>query len=329
MELIVALTLFLIGVAAIYGVARIATIQRNTVNTRTDQLRSARIAVEYIRRDALNAGFGFHRTGGNAPDNIGSSLFGIASDPDAQRDILTALIAGDERNTNTLNFGAKTDVAAFISRDTTFNDGSPLIYSRTDVNGNAIDFTTNTAGLANCNIYDLFLVESGSGTTQIIGMATSKPTSVKLRFAPGDPLNINQSATASGDAKNLLVTTSGGGTLKRINMVSYSVTPAGVLVRKRFGNRKDMGFGEQIEMRELVYGVSDFQIKYFLEDGTTVDDPSENNGSRTSQLQMNSVVQIQVSITIADNPNNGQPQGGSPITITEYISTKNLRYEAS
>ena len=65
-----------------------------------------------------------------------------------------------------------------------------------------------------------------------------------------------------------------------------------------------------------------------MENGTTVDDPSNNNNGRANQINMNSVVQIQMSITLAADTSN-QPQISTPITIKEYVSTKNLRYEAS
>jgi prepilin-type N-terminal cleavage/methylation domain-containing protein len=339
MELMVSLTVFLVAVAAVYGVARLATIQRNTVNTRTDQLRSARIAIEYIRRDALNAGFGYHRTGGLVPDNIGNTLFSLPSDTDAVRDFLTAIVAGNERNTNSLNFGGKTDVVGFISRDITFNRDpndqttwtrEPKVsYTGTTPVGTVINLTTAATEARYCKQYDLYLLESGSGVTQMVAMATSIPNTSTIQLAPGDPLSINQSASGVGEAQSLLAGASSAGTIKKINLVSYSVTPAGVLVRKQYGNRLGLTAAEQIETREMVYGVSDFQIKYFLEDGTTVDDPSNGNEGRNNQMLMNNVVQIQVSITIANDPNDSQPRAGSPITIREFISTKNLRYEAS
>lgn len=339
MELMVSLTIFLIAIAAVYGVARLATIQRNTVNTRTDQLRSARIAIEYIRRDALNAGFGYHRTGGLVPDNTGNTLFGQAADTDSIRDFFTAVFAGNDRNTNSLNFGGKTDIVGFISRDITFNrdpndqttwNREPKVsYTGTGASGTAINLTTAATEAKYCKQYDLYLLESGSGVTQVVAMATSIPNTNTIQLAPGDPLGINQSATASGESQSLLAGASSTGTIKKINLVSYGVTSAGVLVRKQFGNRTGLTATEQIESREMVYGVSDFQIKYFLEDGTTVDDPSNGNEGRPNQQIMNNVVQIQVSITLANDPNDGQPRAGSPITIKEYISTKNLRYEAS
>ncbi|MBS1794551.1 MAG: prepilin-type N-terminal cleavage/methylation domain-containing protein [Acidobacteria bacterium] len=329
LELLLSMTVFLIGIAAIYGVTRLATIQKNTVNSRTDQLRSARIALEYIRRDGLNAGFGFHRTGGNIPDNAGNTLFNMPADTDTQRDFMTSVMAANNVNSNLLNFGGYTDAVIFISRDPSFNSGALVNYTGAAASGNAVNVTTAANACANCSVFDVYLFESSSGTTQMMGMLTTKNSSSSVQFSPGDPLGLNQSATGSGDAQSLLVTTAGGGTIKRVNIVSYSVTSAGVLVRKKYGNQTGLLASQQIETRELVYGVSDFQIKYYMEDGTTVDDPSLANNGRTNQIKMNSVVQIQVSITLASDANDSQPKVTTPVVIKEFISTKNLRYEAS
>jgi len=340
-ELLLSMTIFMIRIAAIYGVTRLATIQKNTVNSRTDQLRSARIALEYLRRDALNAGYGFHRTGGNIPDNAGNGIFGLVSDTDTQRDFMTSVIAGNEINTNAMKPTGKTDLVAFVSRDPSFNRANPLdtstsgaliAYTGTAASGTSVNVTTAANGCANCNQYDLYLFESSSGTTQVMGMVSSKLSSSSIQLAIGaanDPLGLNQSATATGDAQSLLLATAGGGTIKRINIVSYSVTNEGVLVRKKYGNQTGKTAAEQIESRELVYGVSDFQVKYYMEDGTTIDDPSIANDGRANQIKMNNVVQIQISITLASDATDSQPKITTPVVIKEFISTKNLRYEAS
>lgn len=329
-ELLISITVFLIAIAAIYGVSRIAAIQKNTANTRVDQLRSARIALEYIRRDTMNAGFGYHRTGGNMPDNTGNKLFGLPADADGERDLLTAIIAGNNITTNSLNSGGKMDNIAFVSRDQTFNEGALVTYTGSAGSGTNVNVTTTVNGTQNCRVFDLYLFESVSGTTQAVGIVTAIPNGNTIRLTPGtgDPLGVNQPANGTGNNQSLLVTTAGGGTIKKINLVGYSITENGVLVRKSFGNRTGMTAAEQIETRELVYGVSDFQIKYFMDDGTTVDDPSNGNNGRINQMNMNRVVQIQVSITLAE-ADDGLPQSTSPITIREFISTKNLRYEAS
>lgn len=330
-ELVVSITVFLISVSAIYGVMRLVTIQKNTVNTRTDQLRSARIALEYIRRDTLNAGFGYHRTGGNIPDNSGNSLFNLPSDGDTERDLMTSVIAGNNVNSNSLVFGGRTDALGLVSRDPGFNGGALINYTGTTVSGSAINVTTTNNACIECNKYDLYLFESASGTTQVVGMVTAKTNNSLIQLSPGanDPFSLNQSATDSGNNQSLFVTTAGGGTIKRINLLSYSVTPEGVLVRKKFGNQTGKAANQQIDIRELVYGVSDFQIKYYMEDGTTVDDPSNGNNGRTNQLKFNNVVQIQISITLIPSINDNQPMMTTPVTLKEFISTKNLRYEAS
>lgn len=326
-ELLLSLSIFLVAVAAIFGLMRIGSIQKSTVNTRTDQLRSARIALEYIRRDALNAGFGFHRTGGNVPDDFGFNLFSLYKDGDAQRDLLTSIVAGNDLTENTLSPNVKMDFVGFISRDPTFNGGNLVSFTNTGQTSGKVYVETAVNGAVNCKIHDLYLIESDSGTTQVIGMATNVTNDKRIEMAINDPLKVNQSGSASGESKSLLMTTSGGGTIKKINFISYGISSTGVLVRKTYGNRT--GLSEQVEQRELVYGVSDFQIKYFMEDGTTVEDPASKNNGRDNQLKMNSIVQIQISITITPKYEGNEHNYGTPVTIKEFISTKNLRYEAS
>lgn len=327
-EMIVALTIFLLAVAVIFEIARLANIQRSTVVARTDQMRGARVALEYIRRDAVNAGFGYNRTGGNAPDNIGSSLFGIPADGDTERDLLTAILAGNNINTNPFSPN-KTDVVSFISRDSVFNSNKVLPYTGTQVSGTRVDVVMASGTASVCQRFDVYLFESASGTTQVLGMAMSINNGNTIRLNTGDPLGLNQSATASGNNQNLLALETGGGSIKKVNVVSYSVDGNGVLIRKEYGNQTGKAFDEQIESRELVMGVSDFQIRYFMSDGTIIDDPSSGNNGRTNQIKMNNVVQIEVSITLLPDETHRKDKISAPITIKEFISAKNLRYEAS
>lgn len=348
-EMVISMSVFLIAVAAIFGVMRIATIQRNTTSNRTDQLRSARISVDFMRRDAINAGFGYHRTGGNVPDNIPNRLFGIPADADSERDIMTSIVAGDNVTTNSLNPdpNAKMDIVAFFSRDPYFNppapsaspspgSAAPVYTDDTPENGRLIKYLkakntdstvyveTEDGEAKNCKVNDIYLLEASSGLTQVLAMATAVTDNNKISFAINDPLNLNQSATATGVNKSLLMSETGGGIIKKVNIISYSVTNDGVLVRKRYGNQTG---STQVEQRELVFGVSDFQVKYLMEDGTTVDNPSSNHSGTINQQKMNNVVQIQINITIVPNFNGAQDVVGKPVTIKEFISTKNLRYE--
>lgn len=326
-ELMISVVVFLIAVAAIFGTMRIAAIQKNTTSNRTDQLRSARIALEYIRRDTLNAGFGYHRTGGNVPDDVGFDLFGFPKDGDNVRDLLVSIFGGNDLTDNNLNPGKKMDFIGFSNRNQSFNNGNLINYTSTTNTGAVVNLNTAAGGAANCAVNDLYLIESDSGTTQIIGMATAVSGNNAISLAKDDPLKVNQSATATGENLNLLMTTTGSGTIKKINLITYGITSQGVLVRKFFGNQGTSA--DQIEERELVYGVKDFQIKYFMEDGTTVDNPSNNNNGRDNQIKMNSIVQVQISITVIPTVEPGQQNLATPITVKEFISTRNLRYEAS
>lgn len=327
LELVIAMVIFLIATAAIFGIMKIAAIQKSTTSSRTDQIRSARIALDYIRRDTLNAGLGYHRTGGNVPDNVGNSLFGFPNDADSERDLLVSIFAGNDLTDNILTSGKKMDFIGFASRNQTFNDGKLVNYLSTNKSGEDVYLTTAAGAAVNCSIGDLYLIESDSGTTQVIGMATAVTDNNKITLGKNDPLKVNQSATGTGENQNLLLTTSGSGSIKKINLITYSVSGDGVLIRKSFGNLGDAA--NQVEQRELVYGVTDFQIKYFLEDGTTLDNPSSNNSGRDNQMKMNNVVQVQISITIMPETKVDQRNPASPVTLKEFISTKNLRYEAS
>jgi prepilin-type N-terminal cleavage/methylation domain-containing protein len=328
-EIIIALVIFLIAIAAIYQVARLAAIQRSTVTTRSDQLRSARIALEYVRRDVLNAGFGYHRTGGNAPDNIGNGLFGIPADSDSERDLMTAISGGNNINTNSLNPAIRTDIVNLIKRDSNFNSDQIIDYTSTSTSGNRVDVTMAAVDAATCKLYDVYLFESAGGTTQVVGIVTGFSGTTKIKLETNDPLGLNQAANGSGNNKSLLATETGKGTIKKINIINYSVNNSGTLVRKEFGNQTGKVANEQIVTRELVFGVSDFQVRYFMNDGTIIDDPSAGNNGRINQIKMNSVVQIQISITIVPTSASSDPKISSPMTIKEFISTKNLRYEVS
>lgn len=319
--------IFMVAITAIYGVARIAVMQRTTASQKTDALKGARIALSYLRRDALNAGLSYHRDGGLARDGFASSLLNLANDADTDWDWLTGIMGGNNVNSNNLNGNLKTDTIAFAYRDMSFNNGNPLDYTNTTVQGTSVNINTVAGGAAGVNKYDLFLFETGiNQKTQIIGLVTDVTGGNKIQLAVGDPLNINQSATASGNNKSLLATNNGSGTLKKFIWVSYSVTQEGILVRKTFGNKTGEPASKQIETRELIYGVKDMQVKYLLDDQTTTDDPSNNNNSRINQSNMNRIVQIEVILTIVPPKDNSQTPDG-PVTIKETISTRNLRYD--
>lgn len=326
-EVMATMAIFLIVIAAVYQVLRVSLIQRNTVSTRIDAVKSARIALNYIRRDAVNAGLSYHNIGGLTPDGFVNRLVNTTgADTDADdRDMLTGIVCGDNVSTNSLNTGTNMDSIGFVTRDLNFNAGNFISITGTSVSGSDVIVATGAGQAAAANPYDLYLLETG--TTQVVGLVTAVPTtaSVRLGFGAGvDPLNVNQSATASGGNRSLLVGTGITGSLKKINLVTYGISADGVLVRKSYGNNTGQPASQQIQTRELIYNVQDFQVRYLMDDGTTTTDPSAGNNGRLNQQKMNQVIQMEVTITVRQN--NTDLVTLAPITVKEVISARNLRY---
>jgi prepilin-type N-terminal cleavage/methylation domain-containing protein len=330
-EVMIAMTIFLVVIAAVYQVMRVSLIQRNTASTRIDAVKSARIALNYIRRDAINAGLSYHNIGGLTSIGFVNKAVGMPTDADLDRDLLTGIISGRAVSTNSLNTSpnAKMDSIGFVSRDLTFNNGNFIGITGTSAIGTDILVQTPANQAQNCNLYDLYLLETD--TSQMVGLVTEIPTtsSFKLGFgAAADPLGVNQSATATGTAQSLFAGASKTGALKRISLVTYSVSPEGVLLRTTYGNNTGQPKDQQIQVRELIYNVQNFQVNYLMEDGTTTSDPSAGNNGRLNQQKMNRIIQVEINMTVLQSEGSGI-QMSAPIGIKEVISARNLRYTVS
>ncbi len=346
LELIVAMVIFLIITGAIYGLLQLGMYDRNRASRRTDVLKNARVAVYMIGRDVMNAGLGYHRVGAVVPDNLNSSLLGVAADVDNSRDMLTAIVAGHNRNTNNLNADntVRTDTIAFAYRDVDFNAGSPItLQGVAAASGNAAvpRLTASTAtGAAAVQPYDLFLVESD--TSQIAIMATAANGANTFDAAPGDPLGINQALNGVGQAGSVLrqCTSSADqncttylATAKRFYLVSYQVKPDGTLTRKIYGNNRGAASTAQIQELPLAYNVQDFQIKYVLDDGTMVDSPSAGAdgivGTADDDWQgFNKIRQVMVTISVQSTEIDEKTKKPESITFKSTFATRNLAYDA-
>lgn len=326
-EMVTAMALFLIVTAAVYQVLNISLIEKHTVSTRIDAVKSARIALNYIRRDAVNAGLSYHNIGGLTPDGFVNKTVGVTTDVDLDdRDMLTGILSGPNVNTNDLHptVNHKTDTIGFVTRDLTFNSGTFLSFTSTSASGSNVVVNTPTGGAANTNVYDLYLIETP--VTQVIGLVTAKTgSSFTLGFGGGvDPLGVNLAADGSGSKKSLLVGTGISGTLKKINLVTYGVTPDGILVRKTYANNTDQPLASQIQTKELIYNVQDFQVTYLMDDGVISTDPTAGNNGRANQQLMNKVIQMEIQVTVLQD--NSKSKTATPITVKEVISARNLRY---
>ncbi|HEY0426391.1 MAG TPA: prepilin-type N-terminal cleavage/methylation domain-containing protein [Pyrinomonadaceae bacterium] len=326
-ELMISMVIFMVVITAVYGVMKISLLQRNTTTTNIDAVKSARIALNYIRRDAINAGLGYHNVGGLVPDGFVRKILDASADTDVDdRDLLTGIISGENVTSNSLNTSPNTkmDALGFVTRDLTFNGGNPVSVTGTTTSGSdvVVQTASNTAQLF--KLYDLYLIETD--ISQVVGVVTEVPSSSSFKFGFGtaDPLGVNLSATATGSNKSLLAVSNVTGTLKKINMVLYSISPDGVLLRKTYANNTGEPRDAQIQVHELINNVQNFQINYLMDDGTVTSDPSLGNNGRLNQQKMNQVIQMEIIITVL--PVSADSRTPTPVTIKEVISARNLRY---
>ena len=347
LELIIAMTLFMIVTGSIYGLMQLGTFDRNRASRRSDVLKNARVAVHMVGRDVLNAGLAYHRRGAIVPDNFNALRFGVPSDVDGTRDMVTSIVAGNNIYANSLNpdGNAKTDSITFAYRDMDFNSGNviDLLGVSAGASSSVARLTSKTStGFAAAKANDLFLIESD--TSQVLVMATSVNGSNTIDLATGDALSLNQALDGTGANASLLRSCTGptdtncttfSATAKRVYLVSYRVKPDGTLVRMIYGNnRAGTVNADQIQEMPLAYNVEDLQIKYVLEDGTTSDNPSVgpdgNVGTADDTWQgFNSIRQIQMVVKVQSTEIDEKTKQPERITLTSTFSTRNLEYDAS
>ncbi len=312
LEMLVAVTIFLVVTGSIYALLELGRSDRNRTSRRGDAQKNARIAMYLIGRDVMNAGLGYHKTGSLVPDDFLSNRLGVAFDPNNGRDTLTSVACGNDVFTNKfLPATQKTDSIAFIYRDLDFNDGKPIVVSDEVGTSSAttvvLQLPTPTPTIspaptktpsfdaatqfANVNNNDLFMAETK--TSQIVGIITSKgATNYRLNVNSGDNLTLNQARNTKDASNNFIgsllrkctsgtdtncttytAAVGGGIVLKKIEMVSYQVTNDGTLVRTIYGNNTAGAITDQIQQRAIAYGVQNFQIRYQMINGTIIDDP--------------------------------------------------------
>lgn len=346
LELLIAMVIFLIVTASIYGLMQVGRVDRARSSRRSDVMKNARVAVHLIGRDALNAGFGYHRRGAIVPDNFMSSTFGLPNDANTDRDMLTAVVAGNNLFTNDLQTvsTARTDMIAFCFRDIDFNAGATMELQNVSAPSGAPStarLQTKTAtGAQNAKKYDLYLVESD--TSQIAVMATNIPATNQIDGAVADPLGMNQALNGTGSGGSVLrqCTSSADencttylATAKKFNLVSYKVKQDGTLVRIIYGNNTGAASDQQIQELPLAYNVEDLQFEYVLENGTVTDNPSAGPdgviGTADDEAEdFNLIRQITVTIKVQSTEFDEQTKKPITISLTATFSARNLEYDA-
>ena len=334
MELMAASAIFLVAMGAIFTVLQIGGSMRENINDSSETVNNARMAVNSVGRDAINAGLGYSRVGAIVPDNFANQLLGIAQDSGTSRDLLTSIVAGDEVSNSSISVGTeKNDSIAFLYRDLSFNSGNAVVINDVDYSANWIDLKTSTGACSNCRKWDLYLVESGNGNHALAIANNIRDSNSTIRLHKNNPLQLNV-RTDLPDGDRSILTPCGTNevancfiyspqaTVKKVYFVSYSVNDQGTLVRKIYGNNTGESDTEQIQTFPLVHNVQHFQVRYLMSDGTFSNDPSN---SQDNQGNMNEIVQIEVTVTVkADSEVSGNTQ---LVTLSSTYSTRNLRYD--
>ncbi len=311
LEMVVAILIFTMVSASIFGLMELGREDRNKTSRRGDIQKNARLALYLIGRDVMNAGLGYHKTGGIVPDDFLQNRLGVAADIGSGTDTLTSVACGNNVFANKyLPSTQKTDSIAFLYRDLDYNGGKPVVVSDekggTGATAIVLQLPTPTptpvpapskpgfsaaTNFASVNNNDLFIAETK--TSQIIGMVTSKDAAnYRISVDKIDNLGLNKDrnlldgsnkpigsvlrACVNNLDQNCTTYTAGVGggiVLKKVEMVSYQVSNDGTLLRTIYGNNKDNPANDQIQQRAIAYGVQNFQIQYQMVDGKIVDDP--------------------------------------------------------
>jgi prepilin-type N-terminal cleavage/methylation domain-containing protein len=352
LELLVSITIFIVVTGSIYALLELGRSDKNRTSRRGDTQKNARIAMYLFGRDVMNAGLGYHKTGALVPDDFLNSRLGVPFDPNAIRDTLTSVAAGNNVFTNRyLPVNQKTDSIMFITRDLDFNAGKAVAVSDEvgTTSNNDVVLQTNAADIANIQNNDLFIAETK--TSQIIGIVTSKnATTNRITVRSGDNLGLNQERNKK-DASNKFIgsllrkctsasdtncttytgTAGGGILLKKIEMVSYQVANDGTLLRTIYGNNSAGTTTDQIQQRAIAYGVQNYQIRYHMLDGSILDDPvvgadGVRGTSDDTPTNMNEVRHLSVSLTVSSTETD-EAGTAEIIVLNSTLSLRNMGYD--
>ncbi|MFN0279601.1 MAG: type II secretion system protein J [Pyrinomonadaceae bacterium] len=336
MELIVAMTIFMIVTGSIWGLLKVAGDSRGVVNQQIPLQKNVRLALSVMGRDTYNAGFGYplSATVVQLPDNRIATLLGIPVDYDTAIDRVPPIMAGNNVNSNTYNTttGTMTDQVTFLFKDSTFNPvptppNAAGVSTSLDINAitsptpGIIEIAPTSGSNSVCRVNDIYLIVGTNAAA--LGLSTALNGTTGVRFANGDLLGFNQTGSTGG-----LSSITGNRSMMRVKMITYFVTSGGTLTRREFANvMPAVAFLDE----PLVYNVDNFQIKYIMDNGTLSDNPSagpDNIPGNADDVQANLAAVRQVRFTVSvrstDLNSNRQPYRE---TMTSTFSTRNLGYE--
>ena len=334
LELLVAMVIFLVVTASVFGLLQVARETRAIVGENSGLNKNVRLALNLLARDTYNAGFGYPlRNTVILPDNRITTLLGIPSDIDPSRDTVAPIIAGNNLILNNYSPipNTKTDHITFLFKDNKFNlvggVSQPLNINAATTTAGGIDEIVPISGSNSvCNINDIYLVTGNTGST--LAVATGLAGTDRVLFSNGDILGFNQTGD-TGMLRSIVTPAS----MQRVIMVTYFVSSDGTLTRREYANAPPATPLVAFVDEPLVYGVEDFQIEYLMDDGLVLDNPSAGpNGiagdADDTPTNLAAVRQVRYTVTVRSTQMNkaNQPYRAKQ-TVT--VSTRNLGYDVN
>ena len=314
-EMMVGIVVFTIVMGSIYGLLMVARGGRINTNQRSEIMQNARMAINTMSRDAINAGVGYPNEGAYIPDNRLTTIMGGVNDADTNEDLLTPVNA---RNGSITINGVASDQVSFLFVDDTFNAGVSLPITAWRNNGANVQISAgwNNAPCAQNDIY-LLTAQNGCamGMMHDAGAEIAGVNTDKVTFATGDILGLNNPGGAASPIFNCAFP----GTLQRVLWVSYFIvadvgsTQTGTLMRRVYGGAT--GWVDQ----PLAYGIESLQFQYVLENGSVVDLPA--------LIEMKLVRQVRLSVAVRSPDIDPTTKLPYRTTLTSTFSTRNTAYE--
>jgi hypothetical protein len=337
LEMFVAMTLFAIVIGSIYGLLEIGRSARFNSLQSNEVSQNARVGLNAMAKDVLNAGVDYPNVGPLVPDGWLKTKLLIAPDPKSAGNNLTPIVAGYQLNSlvNTSvspSFTVFTDQVTLVSTDNTFNGGVPLnITNMTPGNSQMIISpainppATKPQDSTVLNVGDLLYVYSANSPNGVICLITGKTNGARVNdtiVTATDPLGVNDLSKGNSGHMGKVGNPAAA---QRIKMVTYHVVDdgtgqgTGTLVRTVYGGVDSGGNAVASTDQPLAFDVTAMNIKYYLQNGTITSQPVDSDFPNIRQL----------SVTLTVNSPKKDPKTGQNYidTLTSTFNARNLGYE--
>lgn len=339
LELLTAMTIFVVVTGSVWGVLEVARGSRKVVSEQNQLVKNVRVSLNLVGRDTYNAGYGYPlKNTVFVPDNAISTLLGLPPDFDTNRDLVPPIISGNNIRPNTFNTTANTftDQVTFLSKDVSFNPvplgdpnaiSTPIGINAATTNGSGVDEIIPLSGSnAACRVNDLYLVSGGNGST--LGVSTGLVGTDTVQFANADVLGFNVTGIA-GSLRSITTPAS----MQRVSMVTYFVTTDGILTRREYINIPAVVPAVAFVDEPLIYNVENFQIRYVMDNGALSDNPSAGpdgipGNADDTQANLAAIRQVRFTVSVRSVEQNATGQFYRE-TMTVTYSTRNLGYDAT